>query len=296
VKRRAALLCSFEHRLADVHARHWSRREPGTCAHRENVAFYPYDRIRYDTIFGLTRRRWVSTRFYCPNLPSGGPIRLRAGEFRHLSRVRRLGVHDLVELFDGRGHANLSEVVAKGDDWVELDVQSALPERLPPVSVILASAVPKADRFDWLVEKATELGVERLIPIVTARSVVRPRDSKLARLRSLIIEASKQCRRDRLMILDSPRSWAQLVESCSGGLKFLADPAGIGAPMWPPISPGQSVVLAIGPEGGFTSEERNLADQAGWLAVCLSVNTLRIETAALAGCAALLSRVKESNE
>ena len=76
---------------------------------------------------------------------------------------------------------------------------------------MLATAVPKGDRFDWLVEKATELGVERLIPIVTERSVVVPRGSKLDRLRRSIIEASKQCRRARLMELAEPMDWPELV-------------------------------------------------------------------------------------
>ena len=88
-----------------------------------------------------------------------------------------------------------------------------LPERRPPFPLVLASAVPKGDRFDWLVEKATELGVERLIPLVTERSVVEPGPAKLTRLRRTIIEASKQCRRNRLMVLDPPTRWTELVGS-----------------------------------------------------------------------------------
>ena len=77
----------------------------------------------------------------------------------------------------------------------------------------LATAVPKGDRFDWLVEKATELGVDRLIPIVTERSVVEPGSTKLSRLRKSIIEASKQCGRNRLMVLESPVRWEPLIEA-----------------------------------------------------------------------------------
>src|SRR5262249_50404591 len=145
------------------------------------------------------------------------------------------------------------------------------------------------DRFDWLVEKATELGVERLIPLVTDRSVVEPRGSKLSRLRRLIIEASKQCRRDRLMVLDDPAPWTKWVRSCPESIRLLADPDRDPPGQWPPLEHGRSFVLAVGPEGGFTTGERALADQAGWRPISLSIHTLRIETAGLAGCAALLT-------
>jgi 16S rRNA (uracil1498-N3)-methyltransferase len=239
----------------------------------------------------------VSTRFYCPNPPSAGRQRLEADEARHLSRVCRLRVGAVVEVFDGRGLATRSEVVASGADWVELTiVGSPMPESPPPFTLTLATAVPKGDRFDWLVEKATELGVDRLIPIVTARSVVEPGASKLSRLRRTIIESSKQCGRNRLMVLESPIQWESLIESSRESMKFLADPQGSPAWQWPRISRGRTVILAVGPEGGFSPLERDVALTAGWSPIALSANTLRIETAALAGCAALFTQLQESTE
>jgi 16S rRNA (uracil1498-N3)-methyltransferase len=237
----------------------------------------------------------VSARFYCPDLPCDGRQRLGADEAKHLSRVCRLGVGDVVEVFDGRGGATRSQVIALGDDWVELiAVGPPLGERHPPFSLTLASAVPKGERFDWLVEKATELGVERLVPIVTERSVVEPGSSKLSRLRRSIIEASKQCRRNRLMVLDAPLRWTDFAGTAPGSLKFLADLDGEPAPRVPPISRGQAVTLAVGPEGGFSSSERAIADRAGWSRICLGAHTMRIETAALAGCAILFAHTDES--
>jgi 16S rRNA (uracil1498-N3)-methyltransferase len=238
----------------------------------------------------------VSARFYCPDSPRQGRQRLAADEAHHLTRVCRLGIGDIVEVFDGQGLATRSEVVATGQGSVELVILSVLPERRPPVHLTLATAVPKGERLDWLVEKATELGVDRLIPITTDRSVAHPRETKLDRLRRSIIEASKQCRRDRLMILEPPVAWTRVVQSAQPPLRLLADPDGCRLPAWPAIDPGGVATLAVGPEGGFTPEEREQAIKTGWVAVCLGVNTLRIETAGLAGCAALLARSQEPNQ
>jgi 16S rRNA (uracil1498-N3)-methyltransferase len=223
--------------------------------------------------------------------------RLKAGEARHLSRVCRLGAGDEVEIFDGRGGATRAKVIALGVDRVDLiAVGAPIPERVPPFPLVLASAVPKADRFDWLVEKATELGVERLIPLICERSVVEPGSRKISRLERTIIEASKQCRRSRLMVLEPPVRWPLVAESVPQSLKFFADMAGVPTNLVERIPTGQPVILAIGPEGGFTEAERELAGRTGWLGIELGVNTLRIETAGLAGCAALFTRAKEPNE
>jgi 16S rRNA (uracil1498-N3)-methyltransferase len=239
----------------------------------------------------------VSIRFYCPDPPFEGRFRLGADEARHLCRVCRIGVGEFVEIFDGRGFASRSEVVAVGADWAELVIAGApLPDCRSPIKLAVATAIPKGDRFDWLVEKATEIGVDRLIPIVTERSVIEPGSSKLARLRRSIIESSKQCGRNHLMVLESPTQWGRLIDSCRDSLNFLADRDGTPAGLASSIPPGQSVTLAVGPEGGFTTGERDQALQSGWNSVSFNVNTLRVETAVLAGCAVLFSKIRESNE
>jgi 16S rRNA (uracil1498-N3)-methyltransferase len=208
-----------------------------------------------------------------------------------------LGVGDRVETFDGFGSVTSWEVAAIQGDCVELSAIGApRPGCSSPISLTLATAVPKGDRFDWLIEKATELGVERLIPMITDRSVVEPRGSKVERLRRLIIEASKQCGRARLMILDEPTRWMNLANSFAGSSKFLADPGGAPPPQWPAIPRTRPLVLAVGPEGGFSDGEQSLALQAGWVAINLGVYTLRIETAGIAGSVALLNRISESRD
>jgi 16S rRNA (uracil1498-N3)-methyltransferase len=239
----------------------------------------------------------MSTRFYSPDPVQNGKLRLGTEESRHLIRVCRLGVGDVVDVFDGKGHGTKAEIVKVEQGSVELNaIGPPLGDPLPAFPLSLATAVPKGERFDWLVEKATELGVERLIPIVTERSVVEPGHSKIERLRRAIIEASKQCGRNRLMILDAPVCWVQLAGLYSDSIRFLADPDGIPTMKWPVIPPERSAILAVGPEGGFTPSERSTAEQRGWLTIRLSSTTLRIETAGLAGCAALFARTKNLHE
>jgi 16S rRNA (uracil1498-N3)-methyltransferase len=239
----------------------------------------------------------MADRFYCPELSKTGRLALEGDEARHLARVRRLGPGDVVEVFDGRGFATRAEVVAVGRDRVELrPVGDPLPDRAPPCRLTLATAVPKGERFDWLVEKATELGVERLVPLVTERSVVDPSDAKLDRLRRVIVEASKQCGRNRLMVLDRPCAWYSCLSMPEGERGFLAHPGGLPPHAWPRPWVGAGATLAIGPEGGFTDAELDRAGAAGWRVVSLGASLLRIETAGLAGCSMLLALCVGSDE
>jgi 16S rRNA (uracil1498-N3)-methyltransferase len=233
----------------------------------------------------------VSERFFCPTPPRNGRIRLEGDEWRHLSRVRRLGPGAAVEIFDGEGFATSAVVTALGNDWVDLEViGDPLPDRVAPCRITLATAVPKGERFDWLVEKATELGVDRLVPIVTERSVVDPRATKLDRLRRTIVEASKQCGRNRLMVLEQPVAWpVWLSRPSATALRLVAHPTGLPPRCWPQAEHGGEAALAIGPEGGFTDREVEAARAAGWHLASLGSTLLRIETAGLAGSALVLA-------
>jgi len=238
----------------------------------------------------------VSERFYCPDPPQAGRYRLGPDESRHLARVCRLGPGDRVELFDGRGFATSAEIVRTTPTQTELLAIGGPIVTFPPACpLVLATAIPKGDRFDWLIEKATELGVDRLIPVLAERSVVVPRGSKLDRLRRSVIEASKQCRRARLMELSEPVDWPEIVGRFPASDRFLADPAGAHPSRWPALECGRGMVLAVGPEGGFTADETGLARSAGWFPIRLGDHILRVETAGLAVSAALLARVPEGD-
>jgi 16S rRNA (uracil1498-N3)-methyltransferase len=134
-----------------------------------------------------------------------------------------------------------------------------------------------------LIEKAVELGVSEVVPLATARSVAQPVEQALDRLRRTVIEASKQCGRNRLMQLSQARSWGEFIESTATiPVRLLAHPGDQrdwSARLHP--SPFSSVTLAVGPEGGFSPEELSVALDVGWQRVTLGARILRVETAAI---------------
>lgn len=215
-------------------------------------------------------------------------------EAHHLMHVLRIGTGEVVELFDGRGLVATSEVKALRKRDVELTVVTSRREKSAVREVILGTAVPKGDRFDWLIEKATELGVTRIVPLLTSRSSVDPRDSKLDKLRQAVIAACKQSGRNHLLELTGVVPWADFVRNeFPQRTAFIAQPAPLGSPLalaGNSASEQSSLVMAIGPEGGFTGEEVALAVAAGAKPVSLGPLILRIETAAVALAAALTLR------
>lgn len=220
-------------------------------------------------------------RLHCPSLTSIGPVTLIESEAHHATHVLRHGAGDAVELFNGGGliGAGVISVVRKHE--VECRVTELHQEPKPDRSLTLATAVPKGERFDWLVEKATELGVDRVIPLATARSTVDPRGSKLDRLRQTIIAACKQSRRAWLMELTATKTWPEFLASGFDGAVYVAHPGADGIPM-SAISPQRHVAFAIGPEGGFTQGEIQAALARGARPIHLGANILRIETACIA--------------
>ncbi|MSR60073.1 MAG: 16S rRNA (uracil(1498)-N(3))-methyltransferase [Planctomycetaceae bacterium] len=224
----------------------------------------------------------MSRRFYLPQSFEAPTLSLQGSEAHHLSRVLRLKAGDEVILFDGQGQEARARIEALADDRVELTVcERRAGRNESAVALTLAVAVPKGDRFDWLVEKATELGVTRLVPLITSRSVVDPRAGKLDRLRRTIVEASKQCGRSRLMELTAPTSWTDFVEQDrGGGGLWVADPSGESLSGRGLVDAGV-VTGAVGPEGGFTPDELELACRHGARLISLGPRILRIETAAL---------------
>jgi 16S rRNA (uracil1498-N3)-methyltransferase len=245
----------------------------------------------------------MSERYFVESPITTDRAVLAGAEAHHLIHVMRLKPGARVTLFDGSGSQFAAAVERVGRAEVELAILSQTQiDRELPLPVWLGVALPKGDRQKWLVEKAVELGVSRLLPLETARGVAQPMQQALERLRRTVIEASKQCGRNRLMEIALPQRWEQFVHAADGmSRRLLAHPHGIqhtecavagGPRSVPDALKSGGVALAVGPEGGFTDDEVVVAQAAGWTPVALGPRILRVETAALA----LVARVTRGND
>jgi 16S rRNA (uracil1498-N3)-methyltransferase len=224
----------------------------------------------------------MAERFYVNCLLRPGPVTVEGAEAHHLATVCRLRPGAAVCLFNGDGRQYPAVVAAVERKRVILEVQSVeSPQRELPFPLEIGVPLPKGDRAQFLVEKLTELGATRLVPLRTSRSVVLPREGKWGKLERWVIEASKQCGRNTLMEIAPLTDWASYAGRADlPALRGLAHPGGKESP---PLPQGgcDGVALAVGPEGGFTEEEVALAVAAGWRRVGLGPRTLRVETAAI---------------
>lgn len=230
----------------------------------------------------------MPARYFCDapiEWPCEGPVRLLDSEAHHFLHVMRGKVGERLTLFDGSGAEFEAEVTETTRREVVLAVLSREEvDRESAVEITLGVAIPKGDRQKFLVEKLTELGVARLVPLVTERSVAAPKASGLAKLRRGVIEASKQCGRNRLMALDEPMAFAEFLATTEADSRWIAHPYG-GSQLVGEA--GGSAAVAIGPEGGFSEKEITAAGEAGWASMTLGRSILRIETAALAAASIL---------
>ena len=226
----------------------------------------------------------MSERFFITTQPAGDRAVLEGDEARHLTRVLRAKVGDTVSLFDGRGREWPARVAAIGRDRVELDAAEPTVDPVPvAIPLTLAVALPKGDRQKWMVEKLTELGATRLIPLETTRGVAEATASAQARLERGVIESCKQCGRNTLMEIAAGRPLERLLaEVPAGACVVIAHPGGrlLDAATMPPTA--TAMIALVGPEGGFTDEELGTADRAGVIRISLGPRILRVETAAIA--------------
>jgi 16S rRNA (uracil1498-N3)-methyltransferase len=251
----------------------------------------------------MTRRR-----FYAPPsafAPDGAglvlsELVLSEEESRHLRDVLRLRAGDEAHVFDGEGREFACVVAAPGGrrEPARLEVRSRVEAPSPesPLSLTLAVALLKGEKFDLVVQKATELGVSRVVPVLTKRADVRLRDERDAgvrveRWRRLALEAAKQSGRAVVPFIAAPVGFDSLVgvheegtarllfaERGGDGLESLADETH--------ARPASAVAL-VGPEGGWDEDELSQARERGWALVTLGGRTLRAETAAIAVCVLL---------
>jgi 16S rRNA (uracil1498-N3)-methyltransferase len=228
----------------------------------------------------------VARRRFFVDAIRGGIAELRGDDARHLTRVLRVEPGQQFEISDGQA-AWLAEIAeARGEHVVFRVLQPADSPEMP-VRITLYPALIKFDRFEWIVEKATELGVDRIQPLQTARSergLFEASQKRLERWQKIAREAGQQSRRLRAPEIVAARRW-QAAIGVSVALRYFLEEDSA-----PPILSalpaerrlGDEVALLTGPEGGWTEEERQSAAAAGWQPVSLGPQILRAETAALA--------------
>ena len=220
-------------------------------------------------------------------LSEGASIELDAAQVNYLGNVMRLGPDGEVLLFDGQSGEWLGRVAQAGRKHMTLTVERRTrePESIP--DVWLAFAPVKRAQTDWLVEKATELGAARLLPVTTQRTIAER--VKLERLEAISVEAAEQCGRTRLPEIATPIGLKPLLDLRDERRRlYFADEEG-GETAAGAFRPGPALIL-IGPEGGFTDEERALIRAApNAVPVSLGPRILRAETAALTALAAYMA-------
>jgi 16S rRNA (uracil1498-N3)-methyltransferase len=240
----------------------------------------------------LRNNSMMNPRFFCPQpLAPRSLAELPAAAAHHALRVLRLSVGDAVTLFNGEGGEYPGRIVEAGRAVrVQLAEWNFL-ERESPLDITLAQALPSGDKMDFVVQKAVELGVARIQPLLAARSVVRLSGERAERrvehLRQVAASACEQCGRNRVPeiapILDL-RQWLGQLAQDNEIQRLLLSPQGGRRPR---ELAGNRFLLLVGPEGGLDAEEVSAAKLAGFADLSLGPRILRTETAGPAALAAL---------
>jgi 16S rRNA (uracil1498-N3)-methyltransferase len=233
----------------------------------------------------------MSRRRFFVDEVRNGQASISGDEAKHLTRVLRVERGELYEISDNH-HVYLAEVTLahKGEVLFEVRESAALkPEGL---RVTLYAAMFKFDHFEWMIEKVTELGVDRIIPVIAVRSergLDQAAFKRIERWRRILVEASQQSRRDRLPEIELPVKLARVLADERCEIRVLLDEESEQSmPLASvPVAGVQQAALALGPEGGWTAEERQSFTDAGWKRTTLGPQILRAETAAIAGMAVL---------
>ncbi len=240
----------------------------------------------------------MTARFHLPDL---GANALEGDEAKHCAQVLRKHVGDQIIVFDSAGNEATAEITAISTKQVDLKILERRETPAPAVSISLIQAIPKGANMEWIIEKAVELGVNDIYPVVTERTVVRLdlRDCarKQEKWQRVALETCKQCGQNWLPKVHAPSRFPAMLGALPGhDLKIIAalqpDAKSVRDVLQSAIPNLQSAVVAIGPEGDFTSDEYAAARAHGLVPVTLGPLVLRVETAAFFAVSVLVHELR----
>jgi 16S rRNA (uracil1498-N3)-methyltransferase len=230
-------------------------------------------------------------RFYIqPQAVKRDRIIIGAPQSHHIINVLRLTKGDAITLFDGTGHEYQAQIIELQSDQLIAHIQVTLkPSVESPINIILGQAIIKGDKMEQVIQKTTELGVSKIVPVKTAfsrRYAPGSLTRKQTRWQKIATEATQQCGRVMLPQIENPMAindFCSNFETAEPKLIFCKQPAVKGAnEVLTKTNPHKQVALLIGPEGGFDPHEFLTATDYGFIPICLGPRTLRTETAAIA--------------
>jgi 16S rRNA (uracil1498-N3)-methyltransferase len=228
-------------------------------------------------------------------LAIGARLPLPEGTAAHLLRVLRLGVGDACVLFNGDGHDYDARIVAAGKRGGEVEIIAAhAAGKESPLRIVLVQGIARGEKMDWILQKATELGVAAFVPVSSERSEVKLDGDRavkrLAHWRSVVVAACEQSWRACVPEVAPAEPLATALPRLSGGLRLTLDPEAADAIAALEHPGDRTVFIAIGPEGGWSPRDRSTLSEAGFDGLRLGPRILRTETAGMAAIAALQSK------
>ena len=230
--------------------------------------------------------------FVAGPLVAGKRLKLEGNAASHITRVLRLRVGAALTLFDGTGGEHQASIdKAAGGEVIVAIGERLSSERESPLRLTLAQGISRGERMDLVVQKASELGVTELVPVLTERSVVKlsaqQSDRKVNHWRAIAIAACEQCGRNRLPAVAAPIALPDFLRAAAAAdTRLVLSPDGTRSLADLP-RPAAGIIVLIGPEGGLTDEEEQAAVGAGFASIKLGPRVLRTETAAIAALALL---------
>src|SRR5690606_138835 len=229
-------------------------------------------------------------------LAVGDSVALPEDAATHLVRVMRMQPGDPCILFNGDGNDYQARLLAVGKRGAEVEVVAATPvDNESPLRIVLLQGIARGEKMDWILQKATELGVAGFLPVESERSEVRldaaRAGKRLAHWRNVVASACGQSGRARVPAVEPPQPLQSALDALPPGTaRFLLDP-GAGASIATVVADGgDACILAVGPEGGWSPRDRGQLQAAGFTGLRLGPRILRTETAGIAAIAALQSR------